>query len=268
MLNTKHKSNICVTTFMGLLFSAAALFSTSCSKGNDEDGYKITFENVDRNLLAGPTSYGENLYSQYEGTEPARYLGYTDNTIGLTFHMADEFWSGGIAISTWNDKETAGYRNQCSVYYGDSGKGNGGHDNSATFAVGNMNSYMSFDADMERVIKSAYFTNGTYASLSMMNSDESGAKKHSYEGKDWFKLIIEGYDKEGKLTGKTECMLSDFREKNSPGILTKWQKTDLSCLGKVNKVIFKFEGSDIGQYGLNTPAYFCMDDIIIAEELN
>ena len=34
-------------------------------------------------------------------------------------------------------------------------------------------------------------------------------------------------------------------------------------MGRVNKVVFNFEGSDTGQWGLNTPAYLALDNITI-----
>ena len=42
-----------------------------------------------------------------------------------------------------------------------------------------------------------------------------------------------------------------------------WQWADLSSLGKVVKLAFVFTGSDSGAYGVNTPAYICIDDMAI-----
>lgn len=232
----------------------------------------ITFEDVDKNFLAGPTSYGENLYPHYSGDNPPKYLGYKDPTTGLFFHTTTSgygFASGGLVISNWNDKQTAGFGNQTSVYYGDHNEKNGGNNNSSTFVVGfaptmgEPNSYMIFqEEDKEYILESAYFTNNTYAVLSMTDGD-GFARAHSYENKDFFKLIIIGYDLQGEKTGQVECYLSDFTEEDRMGILKEWVKTDLSSLGKVNKIAFQMESSDGSGYWMNTPAYFCMDDITI-----
>lgn len=48
--------------------------------------------------------------------------------------------------------------------------------------------------------------------------------------------------------------------------LTTWTLFDLTNIKKqaVNRIEFDFEGSDSGAYGLNTPAYVCIDDIRIS----
>lgn len=234
--------------------------------------HTISFENIDKNYFAGPTSYGMNLYPHYNGTNPSKYMGYQDPYTGLKLNMTTTgygFASGGIAISQWNNKEDQGYTNQASVYFGDHNKQNGGNNNSSTFAVSftssreNSGAFMTFDNKEEHIIEQAYFTNNTYAVLSMTNGD-GFAKKHTYERKDWFKLIVVGIDKDGKKTGEVEIYLSDFRTPQSPGIIKEWVKTDLTSLGKVNKVYFKMASSDGDGYWMNTPAYFCMDDVTIS----
>lgn len=226
--------------------------------------YQITFENVDESYLAGPTSYGMNLYN-------GEYTGYTDAASGLKFNTTVGgygFASGGIAISQWNDKSTAGYGNQCSVYYGTENQKDGGADNSKTFAVafhsfwGESGAFMSFDGTKECVIDHLYYTNNTYAVLSMQQGD-GFARKLTYENKDWFKLTFIGENAAGEKTGEVEVYLADFRTADAGGILTEWTKVDLTALGKVNKIRFSMESTDGSQYGMNTPAYFCMDNIAI-----
>lgn len=240
------------------------------TQNEDDNIYKITFEDVSDEYLAGPSAYGENLYSTYSGENPSRYTGYTDEKTGLFFYISNDYYSGGIAISDWNDKETEGFTNQCSVYYGDSGMKNGGNGNSSKFAVGffttfGENCWMQFENDAEYKIKEIYINNSTYATISMQKGD-GFAQAHSYELQSWLKVIMTGYDKDGNETGKAECMLSDFRKENSPGIITDWQCVNLEGLGTVNKIVFTMDGSDKMGEWLNTPAYFCMDDISIYTE--
>lgn len=227
--------------------------------------YLITFEDVAEQYLAGPTAYGENLYN-------GDYSGYLDPVSNLFFHTTTEgygFASGGIAISQWNDMTTAGYTNQCSVYFGDNNMKNGGFDHSRTFAVsycptfGSSGAYMYFrDDNEEHVIDHAYFTNNTYAVLSMENGD-SFAKKFSYEDKDWFKLTITGVSASGETTGEVEVYLADYRSSDAGGILKEWKKVDLTPLGKVNRIDFSMSSSDGSGMWMNTPAYFCMDNVAV-----
>ena len=80
----------------------------------------------------------------------------------------------------------------------------------------------------------------------------------------WLKLVITGKDATGMTTGKVEFYLADFRNTATPkGIVKVWTKVDLTSLGKVHRLEFSFEGSDVGEWGLNTPAYCCIDDIRI-----
>ena len=272
MKTTNKLFQWCKTTLMMLPIAAMLTFS-SCTKddGNDDiPPYIITFENVASSYLAGPTSYGENLYSGYEN----QYLGYTDAGSGLRMAINETgdysdvptFYNGGIAISRWNDKETEGYTNQCSVYYGTHNAGNGGYQNSPTFAVSYGNGSIAFeDNAKECVFGHFYVTNTTYAALSMKNGDAFGAKVFNYDDKDWFKLVIEGFNKSGTSTGTVEFYLADFRMASSPGIVTEWTKVDLSPLGSVAGMKFDLQSSDNGQYGMNTPAYFCFDNLAVRQ---
>ena len=222
-------------------------------------------------FLAGPTSAGENLYSDFGA---GQYIGYEDPS-GLKMMIIEddpygmgvsrEFWNGGIAISQWNDIATEGYFNQCSVFYEDGVTGFGGYDGSKTFAMNNNSGEISFeDNATECTFDHFWVTNSTYAALSMMNGDDF-TKIFSYDEEDWFKLTITAYDKTGKTTGTpVEFYLADFRTATSSGIVTEWTKVDLTPLGdKVNTIKFDLESSDISWGYMNTPAYFCFDNLAI-----
>ena len=233
--------------------------------------YLIDFEgNHMTAYLAGPTSYGENLYSAFGA---GQYIGYNDTGSGLRMMineadpygmgMSREFWNGGIAISQWNDMETGGYLNQCSVYAKDAVTGFGGYKGSKTFAVNSSSGQISFEnGATECTFYYFWVTNSTYAALSMLNGDDY-AKKFTLG--DWFKLVITAEDKGGNATGTAvEFYLADFRTATSPGIITSWTKVDLTPLGnKVHTLKFDLQSSDTGQWGMNTPAYFCFDNLAL-----
>ena len=255
-------------------FSIFALLLVGCKKDDvNDDLYVIDFEDIRvLGYLAGPTSYGENLYSDFGA---GRYIGYDDAGSGLYMMineddpyglgMSREFWNGGIAISQWNDMIADSYLNQCSVYYEDEVTGFGGYKGSKTFAVNCNNGKISFeDGVTECTFDHFWVNNTTYAALTMMNGDDM-AKKLSYEDKDWFKLIIEAYDMNDVKTGTTvEFYLADFRTASSSGIVTEWTKVNLRPLGdKVHTVKFTLESTDTGAWGMNTPGYFCFDDLAI-----
>ena len=45
--------------------------------------------------------------------------------------------------------------------------------------------------------------------------------------------------------------------------MSRWYTCDISSLGKVTSLKFTMEGSDTGEWGLNTPAYFAFDNVVI-----
>ncbi|MDR2361724.1 MAG: DUF4988 and DUF4465 domain-containing protein [Prevotellaceae bacterium] len=225
--------------------------------------------------LAGPTAYGANLYDGH----PQQYVGYYNAATELYMLINEDiwyggynFWSGGIAISRWNDMLTDGFINQCSVYYSDPATGNGGYNGSETFAVAtgyndptgwSGQCSISFqDNTQECLFDHFYITNTTYAVLCMQQGGGS-ARAFSYANHDWFKLVIEGIGKNGNSTGTIDVYLADFRTADSPGIITKWTPVDLLPLGAVTEIKFDMQSSDTGVAGMNTPAYFCFDNLAL-----
>ncbi|MDR2887786.1 MAG: DUF4465 domain-containing protein [Bacteroidales bacterium] len=189
--------------------------------------------------------------------------GYIDEVSGLKMPASvNSEWGSwsGIAISQYNDMATEGYANQLSAYYKDGSSGFGGYDGSKTFTV-SYSGQISFEDDAtEGAFYHFWVTNSTYAALSMKNGDAFSKK---FELGDWFKLIITAEDKDGNPTGTSvEFYLADFRTATSPGILTEWAQVDLTPLGShVHTVKFDLQSSDTGEWGMNTPAYFCFDNI-------
>lgn len=246
----------------------------------------LDFESVETKYLAGQTSYGANLYNaekdhtEYEGDQ---FISYTDPATGLVIGINDyedtyismstykSFYGGGLAISQWNEMTTGTYLNQCSVYYKDASTGKGGAEGSSTFAVAygyddgsaygrDNRAILRFDGAAEAVINSLWVCNTTYTCLSMKNGD-SFSEPLTYDNKGYFRVTFTGVDAAGAETGTVEHYLADFRTASAPGLAEGWQKVDLSSLGSVHKVVINFEGSDVGQYGLNTPAYCAIDNI-------
>ena len=233
----------------------------------------IDFEGADvLDFLAGPTAAGENLYeSTWSNPDGVPVIGvYQNAATGLYMTINESFgevnfWNGGVAVSRWNDMLTEGLPNQCSVFYKDDVTGFGGYDGSQTFAIANPDGRISFDdGATECTFDHFWVTNSTYVALSMMKGDMF-AKQFSYEDKDWFKLIITAFDKDEQPTGTpVDFYLADFRTATSSGILTEWTMVDLTPLGNsVHTIKFDLQSSDEGDWGMNTPAYFCFDNLAV-----
>jgi len=139
----------------------------------------------------------------------------------------------------------------------------GGYNNSANYGVAfaaafNGPCYVAVNNHgTGAVVPGFYITNSSYAYSSMTNGD-GFAKK--FDKGDWFKLTITGYDVDGNETGTKDYYLADLRDPSKAYIINDWRYVDLSGLGKVKSLSFELSSSDTGDYGMNTPAYFCFDN--------
>lgn len=107
------------------------------------------------------------------------------------------------------------------------------------------------------VIPGVYLANSAYAYSSMTEGD--GYARPFGEGS-WFKLTVKGTRADG-TTSSLDYYLGDYRAENEQDryISDTWEWVDLRGLGAVTRLDFTFDGSDKSAYGLNTPAYVCID---------
>ena len=223
------------------------------------------------------------LYVKYAPFTPAvaTFEDITDITAPVDGHISvgteedDErefFTNGDFAFSSgcmsdWDYWYWFGYANRKDTKYEtlDDQWNNimgGGYDGSATYGVAfaaafNGPCYVTLLSEKPAVVPGFYITNSSYAFTSMLNGD-GFAKK--FDKGDWFKLTITGYDAEDKVTGTKDYYLADLRDEATAFIIDDWRYVDLTSLGKVAKIGFDLSSSDTGDYGMNTPAYFCFDN--------
>jgi hypothetical protein len=116
------------------------------------------------------------------------------------------------------------------------------------------------------VVDGIYVTNNNYAYYSMLEGDSFAKKFGGTTGDDpdWFKLTVTGKDTSGLETGTIDFYLADYRFTDSGNdyIVDGWGYVDLSSLGVVKSLEFALSSSDVGDYGMNTPAYFVMDTVV------
>ena len=74
-----------------------------------------------------------------------------------------------------------------------------------------------------------------------------------------------GKNSAGDVVGATDYYLADFRfADNSRDYITDiWDNVDLTGLGLVKSLEFTLTSSDMGDFGMNTPAYFALDSISV-----
>lgn len=104
-------------------------------------------------------------------------------------------------------------------------------------------------------------TNSPIAYYSIKNGD-GFAKKFNNDDEDYFKINIYGVNNEMKISDPVEFFLADYRSKKTD-IVSSWEKVDLTPLGEVKYIVFTLESTDNNDYGMLTPAYFCLDKLTV-----
>jgi hypothetical protein len=171
------------------------------------------------------------------------------------------YWSKGFAISTKSDSVTAGFTNLYSCF---TKSGN----NSRTFAVGQQRAKIVLKTKDEFVITSLDITNSSYAALSMKNGDSFAKKFGGTSGNDsdWFMATFIGYRDGVKLSDSVNVYLADYRftDNSKDYILNKWETVDLNPIGLHDSIEINLSSSDFGVSGMNTPAFFCIDNVALS----
>ncbi len=190
--------------------------------------------------------------------------GFLDSTIFLpnSYDHSFDSW-GGWAISNKKDTMTPGFLNQYSCIAGGGAKESDTYAITSAFLPVTMQIHPSHSPT---VIDTVYLNNSTYTYLSMRDGDQFAKRFGGETGDDpdFLKVSIKKY-LDGELkTDSIEFFLADYRfEDNSNDyIVSDWTAIDLSPLGMVDSVLFTLFSSDVGAFGINTPAYFCMDYVV------
>lgn len=207
-------------------------------------------------------------------------IGWVSTFESVDFQTKDTFWNGadtsggvliagaffrnnyntswkswdGFSVSNSTDSTTKGFVNQYSVF------GTGGTNHTDHFAVLGTSGTVILSAP--QTVRGCYLNNATYAALSMRDGDAFAKKFGGTTGNDpdYFKVIATGYS--GSATQTDSFFLADYRfsDNKQDYIINEWTYFDLSGLGVVDSIVFNLESTDTGQFGMNTPAYFCMDN--------
>jgi hypothetical protein len=121
---------------------------------------------------------------------------------------------------------------------------------------GPSNQVMFVDKDGNTTFEpvGVYVSNHPWPYYGCVHGDGFGT---GFEEGDYFELIAHGVDAEGNET-TVSMNLVDVTNGELHAV-NDWTFFDLSSLGKVESVYFTLNSTDVGPYGMNTAAYFCMD---------
>ncbi len=249
-------------SLMMLLLSAFVF--TAC---NDDDKKEIIVVNFNDKLTTADSTfstdqgvedtsnpYGSTFVYQFKDSQNAIEFNhfYSDWGYGASF-------SGGFTYTNTTDKTTLDFSNLSAI----TAKGTSGSvyltSNTSEFSVARITNLKSDNFKF----KGAWITNTTYAYLVIKEGNAFASK---FNDGDWFILTATGYSADDKVIGKVDFYLADYRNGNTEAFDT-WRWFDWSAIGNADYIKFTMSSSDTHpEYGMNTPAYFCMDAITLEEK--
>lgn len=239
----------------------------------DDDAQSLTLSLLDDSLseadappIAGLEDIGRRLGDEsfYHGSDGAG--GFASGPLQFNNDYNPEFgvWSGW-SVSNTTDTTTAGFGNQYSAYTGGGARGSSTYAVANAFPGGTVPSVEIADGAAATGFASMRVTNTTYTALSMLHGDQFGKKFGGETGDDpdWLLLTVEGFDGDDQPVGSVEFYLADYRFENNSldYIVDRWAEIDLSGLNGAVRLDFQLSSSDVGDFGMNTPAYFAADQI-------
>jgi hypothetical protein len=198
--------------------------------------------------------------SFYNGSDGAGGFSSGGTLFSNNYNSDFGAWDG-FAYSNLTDNQTPGFGNQYSAI---TGQGVAGSNNYAVGFVG-FTEPPTITLPEPTVVSGLYVTNTTYAYFTMLQGDPFAKKFGGETGNDpdWFLLSITGRDDQGNPIGTVEFYLADYRfqDNSKDYIINQWKWVDLAALGHVKSLTFALSSSDVGDFGMNTPAYFAIDSV-------
>lgn len=256
--------------FFSLAILAMMAFA-GCSDGDsDTSRVIIDFEGAEWTALSAST-IGEPYSSVvvangYEWQDALTTL----SSRALVDYTYGAYIRGGMLLSSYNSGDITTYGDYSKDLYvynpsSTSTTQGGGADGSDNFliVVGNYDDFSNGDerAEMffadgrEHKIESCVVNSTTY----FINVTQNGNPFSPALGKD-DEIVISatGYNSKGE---ETATVTMPFARKG--WYITEWTRWDLSPLGEVASVKFNITGGPMTEWGMTTPKYFAIDNIVV-----
>lgn len=249
-----YKPAECDLYYVTVTDASGKTASDTCRVIVTGEAVTATFDNLhlDKNSFwCGPDTKGQSVQGAWAVNTVGSFVSGSYQ-FENTYTPAYGSWTG----FAYSNSESSTFSTLADQYNAATAGGYGGSENFAVAYSGGTIGVLN-DAEGDS-LRGCYITNNAYALNSIVNGD-SYSKKFA-EG-DYLKIVFTGTRADG-TTATAEYYLADFRSEKEADryYLDTWQWADLRQLGKVTSVTFALEGSDTGSWGLNTPAYFCLDD--------
>lgn len=237
-------------------------YGTITFEGEPSTPSTVTFEDAELAESTGEYAnilWGRELATENEGISIYNGLLYTESAASFGSYFESgaygDMW-GGFAISSNRNLEDLGmdYANQFSVYasdnsqfaiayiFGDWGNGEYG------------NPIIEFSQPVKVVSADIANANKTYFYCKANPTVGSEGAEEDI----WVNLIATGYNGDNTETTTVTIPLA-----NGTDVLADWKTFDMSALGTVTKITFDIDSNDEGEWGINVPLFFCMDNIVL-----
>ena len=244
---------------MKKIYLMAAIFAATTISGQNTDFELISLTNEsywDGSDYSG-TSDGFGLFDTIIEFNSHQFSSQYDTTWGAS----GGYWSEGWAFSNRTADTSVG--DAFSSYAGGAYSG-------SNYAIGQNGSEIILAGGVSPELR---ITNVNYAAYSMLNGDSFGKEFGSQydangsldgtDGEDWFLLKILCYNLSDVLVDSVELYLADYRfaDNTQDYIQKDWTTVSLNSSETLGRLKFSLTSSDEGQWGMNTPAFFAIDDL-------
>ncbi len=205
------------------------------------------------------------------------YFNNGEMTFPVSYDTAFKYWASGWALSKIINNKVEPPNFAEHLYSAAPGYGVENGNKGKAFMVGQNGSffYLQRRSANDFPLKGFYVSNSTYAYNSMKFGDMFAKKFGGTSGKDQdsFILIIRSYN-QSMIVDSQRVILADYRFADSAKdyILNEWKFVNLKD-AYTDSIAFELQSSDVGQWGMNTPAFFVLDGVEFfglnsVEELN
>jgi hypothetical protein len=243
-----------------ILFSFMLFAITKASIGQVADFENLTFPAGTSYWKGVPGSAGDSVFGTSISNNTISFINQNDSSFGMNF------WSGWAYSKAKDSISTSYDTSDCNAFFAITTANN-------NYAV----AYQSWDDYYNRIRINrsgiVYFTfqgfeitNSTIAYRSMQNGDGNAKAFGGPTGNDpdYFKVRFTGWQQGMPLNDTFDFYLADFRDTNNANdyIIKDWTNVNFpSNFHNVDSLTYVLESSDVGGFGMNTPAYFCIDNI-------
>ncbi len=226
-------------------------------------------------FFRGPTANATDRPDPFGGPLPVKVGTFQSGGASFINRFNTNYGNfSGFAYSNVSDTTTPGFGNQFAAFTG-SGRGPGMDNYGIGFGSDDsldptdraqLDELAYFDVPIGTTVANAYVTNTTYTALSLLNGDAFAKKFGGASGDDPDFLLLTAFGSDGSgrvLSSRADFYLADFRfaDNSLDYVVADFRLFDLTPLAGASRIYFNITGSDVGTFGLNTPAYFAVDDI-------